>query len=52
MRGIDRLHVLGTSEDLESAEAGRELARRGGGRYVLCTSIVGIPVALTRLLDG
>ena len=52
MRGIDRLHVLGTSDDAESIESGRELARRGGGRYVMCTSVSEIPTALTRLLDG
>ena len=32
--GVDRLHVLGTSPDDESVQAGRALAARGGGRYV------------------
>ena len=52
LRGIDRLHVLGTSDDDESVESGRELARRGGGKYVLCLSVADIPLALTRLLES
>ena len=35
LRGVDRLHVLGTSLDPESLAAGRALARRGGGRHVV-----------------
>ena len=33
LRGVDRLHVLGTSVDTDSLSAGRALARRGGGRH-------------------
>lgn len=51
LRGLDRLHVLGTSDDPESIEKGRLLARRGGGRYRTCTSIVDLPRALTALLE-
>ena len=50
MRGLDRLHVLGTSAESESVEAGRMLARVGGGRYRTCASIADLPVALTALL--
>lgn len=35
LRGVDRLHVLGTSLDPDSLAAGRALARRGGGRHVV-----------------
>ena len=35
LRGVDRLHVLGTSLDADSLAAGRALARRGGGRHVV-----------------
>jgi hypothetical protein len=35
LRGVDRLHVLGTSLDAGSLAAGRALARRGGGRHVV-----------------
>ena len=35
LRGVDRLHVLGTSPDADSLAAGRALARRGGGRHVV-----------------
>lgn len=51
MRGLDRLHVLGTSDEAESVEAGRLLARVGGGRYRTCTSINDLPAALTGLLS-
>ena len=52
LAGIDRLHVLGTSEEPVSVEAGRVLARRGGGLYRTCTSIVDLPAALTLLLSA
>ena len=52
--GIDRVHVLGTSDDRQSQEAGRALAARGGGRYVRVdpeTVARGqLPAALNRLL--
>ena len=51
LRGLDRLHVLGTSSEEESIEAGAALARRGGGRYRTCTSISQLPRALTTLLS-
>ena len=51
MRGLDRLHVLGTSDEAESVESGRLLARVGGGRYRTCTSINDLPAALTALLS-
>jgi magnesium chelatase subunit D len=35
LRGVDRLHVLGTSLAADSLAAGRALARRGGGRHVV-----------------
>ncbi|HEY4409696.1 MAG TPA: MoxR family ATPase [Acidimicrobiia bacterium] len=35
LRGIDRLHVLGTSAEEDSLAAGRLLALRGKGRHVL-----------------
>jgi von Willebrand factor type A domain len=50
LRGVDRLHVLGTSDEAESVEAGRLLARRGGGSYRTCTSVVDLPAALSALL--
>ena len=52
LRGIDRLHVLGTSDESESVEAGKLLARRGGGHYRTCTSIVELPATLTALLTA
>ena len=52
LRGLDRLHVLGTSDEAESVEAGSALARRGGGWYRTCTSIAQLPRALTMLLSG
>lgn len=51
LRGLDRLHVLGTSDEAEAEEHGRLLARRGGGRYLTCTSVLSIPRALTMLLN-
>jgi MoxR-like ATPase len=48
--GIDRLHVLGTSREEASVEAGQALARRGGGRHIVVTSAVDVPGAMTALL--
>ena len=52
LRGLDRLHVLGTSDDPESIEAGQALARRGGGSYRTCMTVRDIPGLLTALLDA
>ena len=51
LRGIDRLHVLGTSDEPMSLDAGRLLARRGNGRHRCCTSVAEIPAAITSLLS-
>jgi hypothetical protein len=48
--GIDRLHVLGTSRDEASVEAGKALARRGGGRHIVVTTPTEVPGAMTALL--
>ena len=37
--GLDGLHVLGTSVDPESIQAGRALARRGHGRWLPATTL-------------
>jgi hypothetical protein len=50
LRGIDRLHVLGTSLDEESLAAGRSLARRAGGRHVLALHPHEIAGAMSSLL--
>ena len=52
MRGIDRLHVLGTSDDPESTEATAQLAARGNGRVRTVTSLRDLPVALNALLNA
>ena len=36
---LDELHVLGTSTDPESVQAGRSLARRGHGRWLPATTL-------------
>lgn len=51
LRGLDRLHVLGTSVESESIDAGRLLARRGNGRHRQCQSVADIPSAITALLS-
>lgn len=51
LRGLDRVHVLGTSDEPESVEAGQLLARRGGGSYRTCLTVRDIPRLLTALLD-
>ena len=48
--GIDCLHVLGTSADEDSVQSCRDLARRGGGRYVPATSFVQLSSGLAGLL--
>ena len=50
LRGVDRLHVLGTSLDPESLAAGRALARRGGGRHVVALHPHDIAGAMSSLL--
>jgi hypothetical protein len=50
LRGVDRLHVLGTSLDAESLAAGRALARRGGGRHVVAARAHEIAGAMSALL--
>jgi Mg-chelatase subunit ChlD len=52
MQGIDRLHVVGTSADDDSVDAAQRLARRGGGRYVQCTSIVDLSRALNSIVNA
>lgn len=52
MTGIDRLHVLGTSDEQESIDAALLLTKRGNGRYRRATSITQIPAALTALLSS
>jgi magnesium chelatase subunit D len=37
--GLDGLHVLGTSADADSVQAGRALARRGHGRWLPATTV-------------
>jgi len=51
LAGIERLHVLGTSDDPESVLAGRTLATRCGGRYVRVDSITSLSRALGALLS-
>jgi MoxR-like ATPase len=52
LRGLDRLHVLGTSDEPESIEAGRRLARRGGGSHRVCTSVAQIGTTMSALLSS
>jgi Mg-chelatase subunit ChlD len=52
MSGIDRLHILGTSDDPESTEATAQLAARGNGRVRTVTSLRDLPVALSALLNA
>jgi MoxR-like ATPase len=50
LRGIDRLHVLGTSPAPESLAAGRSLARRGGGRHIVALHPHDVARAMSSLL--
>ncbi len=52
LKGIDKLHVLGTSADDEAVERGVLLARHGGGRYRTCTSVTELGSTLNWLLNG
>jgi magnesium chelatase subunit D len=51
LRGIDRLHVLGTSLDPDSLAAGRALARRGNGRHTIALHPHDVPGAMSSLLS-
>jgi MoxR-like ATPase len=52
LRGLDRLHVLCTSDDPESLASATALARAGGGRMRVVRSIRDVPAALGAVLDG
>ena len=52
LRGLDRLHVLGTSDEPESVDSGRLLARRGGGQHRVCVSVAQIPSTVSALLSS
>jgi MoxR-like ATPase len=52
MKGIDRLHVLGTSKEQDSIDATSRLAKRGGGRVKTVSSLTDLPSALRYLLNG
>lgn len=51
LRGVDRLHVLGTSLEPDSLAAGRALARRGGGRHVVVLEPPDVARAMSALLS-
>jgi hypothetical protein len=50
LRGVDRLHVLGTSSEPDSLAAGRALARRGGGRHIVVLQPHDVARAMSSLL--
>jgi Mg-chelatase subunit ChlD len=50
LRGIDRVHVLGTSAEPESVARGRELARRARGRYLPATTFAEVGAGLSAVL--
>jgi len=50
LRGIDRLHVLGTSAEADSLAAGRALARRGTGRHAVALHPNDVAGAMSSLL--
>ena len=50
LRGVERLHVLGPSADPDSLAAGRDLARRGGGRHLVALHPDEVARALSSLL--
>lgn len=52
MRGIDRVHVVGTSADEDAIDAGQRLAKRGGGKFVLCASILDLGPALNAIVNA
>jgi hypothetical protein len=51
LRGVERLHVLGTSLDADSLAAGRALAHRGGGRHTVALHPHDVAPALSSLLS-
>jgi hypothetical protein len=51
LRGVDRLHVLGTSREPDSLAAGRALARRGGGRHIVVLHPPEVAQAMSSLLS-
>ncbi|HET6548180.1 MAG TPA: vWA domain-containing protein, partial [Solirubrobacter sp.] len=51
LSGLDRVHVLGTSDEPESVAAGRALTARAGGRYLRATGFKELQAALVSLLD-
>jgi len=50
LSGIDCVHVLGTSAEPDAVRAGRDLARRAGGRFVLLDSVASVPRQIAPLL--
>ncbi|HYH51545.1 MAG TPA: AAA family ATPase [Acidimicrobiia bacterium] len=50
LRGIHRLHVLGTSLEPDSLAAGRALARRGNGRHTVALRAHDVARAMSSLL--
>jgi Mg-chelatase subunit ChlD len=50
LSGLDRVHVLGTSDDADSVAAGRALAARARGRYLSATRFSELQVGLLTLL--
>lgn len=52
LKGIEQLHVLGVSAEPAAVNAGKALARRGGGRYVQVGSAATLAGDLTALLAG
>jgi Asp-tRNA(Asn)/Glu-tRNA(Gln) amidotransferase A subunit family amidase len=49
--GLDRVDVLGTSQDPDAVAAGRRLARRGGGRFLPATRFAELQGALAEILS-
>lgn len=52
VRGIDRLHVVGTSANDDAVAAGKLLALRGGGRFVVCHSIAELGPVLNSIVNA
>lgn len=50
LRGIGRMHVLGTSAEPDSIRAGSELARKAGGRYARVDTLSMLSQVLPTLL--
>jgi MoxR-like ATPase len=50
LRGVDRLHVLGTCDDDESVQCGERLARAGRGQFRQVLAIADLPGALSAIL--